>query len=284
MGRVSLDIIQGDNLEVLKSLSSSKVQLIYTDPPFNTKKEQHKVSLKMVPSEVGERKGYKDKLYKAEVIGDISYNDTFEDLSKFLYPRIEECNRILTPNGSIFIHLDYREIHDVKVKVMDPIFGKSNFMNEIIWAYDYGAKPKNRWPAKHDTILWYVKDSNDYIFNYNQMDRVPYMAPSLVTEEKASKGKILTDVWWNTIVCGKEKTGYPTQKPVALLERIVKVHSNPEGLLLDLFAGSGTFGQAAISYGRSCILIDEKKEAIEIMEKRFSNSQLFCDINISKEI
>lgn len=282
MGKENLDIIHGNNLEVLKSLESGKFRLIYMDPPFNTGKVQSKLYMKNKPAEEGGRRGFKGKLYETEVISNIGYEDTFDDLSKFLYPRLEECKRILAENGSVFVHLDYREVHDVKVKVMDGVFGRENFKNEIIWAYDYGAKPKNRWPAKHDTILWYTKDAENYVFNYEKVDRVPYLAPNLVSKEKAEEGKTITDVWWNTIVCGKEKTGYPTQKPVAITDRIVKVHSNKGDWLLDPFAGSGTFGQSAMNHQRNCVLIDQSEESINVMEKRFSNSMFFYDVSISK--
>lgn len=282
MGRVNLEIIHGDNLEVLRSLESERFKLIYMDPPFNTGKVQTKLFMKNKPSEEGNRRGFKGKVYKTEVVSDIGYNDIFDDLSKFLYPRIEECKRLLTPDGSIFVHLDYREVHDVKVRVLDEIFGKQNFKNEIIWAYDYGAKPKNRWPAKHDNILWYTKDLTNYAFNYERVDRVPYLAPSLVSDEKAKQGKIITDVWWNTIVCGNEKTGYPTQKPVAITDRIVRVHSDVGDELLDPFAGSGTFGQSAISHRRNCVLIDQSEESIKVMTKRFSKPTLLYDTVITE--
>jgi len=282
MGKVNLEIIHGNNLDVLCSLASGRFNLIYMDPPFNTGKVQNKLYMKNKPSEEGGRRGFKGKMYNTEVISNIGYEDVFEDLSEFLYPRLEECKRILTDDGSVFVHLDYREVHDVKVRVLDEIFGKQNFKNEIIWAYDYGAKPKNRWPAKHDTILWYTKDLTNYTFNYERVDRVPYMAPNLVSAEKAEQGKIITDVWWNTIVCGNEKTGYPTQKPIAITDRIVKVHSNVGDELLDPFAGSGTFGQSAIGRQRNCVLIDQSEESIKVMTKRFSKATLFQNIKVSK--
>ncbi|RLI71557.1 site-specific DNA-methyltransferase [Candidatus Heimdallarchaeota archaeon] len=282
MGKGSIDIIHGNNFDILKSLESGRFRLIYMDPPFNTGKVQSKLYMKNKPSEEGDRRGFKGKKYKTEVISNIGYEDTFENLSDFLYPRLEECKRLLTDDGSVFVHLDYREVHDVKVHVMDKVFGRENFKNEIIWAYDYGAKPKNRWPAKHDTILWYVKDNDNYVFNYDRVDRVPYMAPNLVSKEKAEEGKMLTDVWWNTIVCGKEKTGYPTQKPIAITDRIVKVHSKRGDWLLDPFAGSGTFGQSAMNFNRNCVLVDQSEESIKVMKERFSNAMFFYNISISE--
>jgi len=275
-------VIHGDNLEALKQQKPKSFRLGYMDPPFNTGKVQAHSKSKHVPSEGQEgtkRVGFKGKEYLVETSNKMSYQDTFSDLSEFLMPRVELCRDLLTDDGSLVVHLDYREVHDVKVHVMDRIFGRDCFKNEIIWAYDYGAKPKNRWPAKHDTILWYVKDPKNYVFHHDKVDRVPYLAPNLVTEEKAEAGKIITDVWWNTIVCGKEKTGYPTQKPVAILERFIKVNSDEGDWTFDPFAGSGSFGAAAESHKRNCLLLDENEEAINTMRKRFSD-YLFVDLDI----
>jgi site-specific DNA-methyltransferase (adenine-specific) len=187
----------------------------------------------------------------------------------FLEPRLCQAKRLLTPSGSLFVHLDYREVHYVKV-LLDGIFGRKGFINEIIWAYDYGGRPKNRWPAKHDTILWYANNPSLYTFNYAAIDRIPYMTPRMVGPEKAARGKTPTDVWWQTIVPtgGKEKTGYPTQKPLKLLERIIQVHSNPGETVLDFFAGSGSTGEAAARHGRGFVLVDQSAEAIKVMKKR----------------
>jgi site-specific DNA-methyltransferase (adenine-specific) len=186
----------------------------------------------------------------------------------------------LKPNGSIYFHIDYREVHYCKL-LLDSIFGRDCFLNEIIWAYDYGARSKTKWPAKHDNILWYCKNPDDYIFNYGQLDRIPYMAPGLVGPEKAALGKTPTDTWWHTIVSpnGKEKTGYPTQKPLAIIKRIISASSNPGDVVLDFFAGSGTVGEAASSLGRDFILVDNNPEAIEVMRKRLSGeSVVFSDV------
>ena len=201
----------------------------------------------------------------------MGFSDSFDDYLAFLYPRIVEAYRILNENGSFFFHIDCREVHYCKV-MLDGIFGRQNFQNEIIWSYDYGARSKKRWPMKHDTILWYSKNPESYCFNLDECDRIPYMAPSLVGAEKAEAGKTPTDVWWHTIVSptGKEKTGYATQKPLGLIESIVKVHSLPGDLLLDFFAGSGTFAEAAGKNGRGFIAIDENPEAIAVMKKRLS--------------
>jgi len=204
-----------------------------------------------------------------------AYQDAYEDYLGFLEPRLREAHRLLTPDGSLFVHLDYREAHYVKV-LLDTIFGRECFMNEIIWAYDYGGRSKRRWPAKHDTIFWYAKDPENYVFHYEAIDRIPYMAPSLVGAEKAQRGKTPTDVWWLTIVPtnSKEKTGYPTQKPLKLLERIVRVHSDVGDWVLDFFAGSGTTGEAAARLGRRFVLIDNHPDAIRIMTERLAFAEV----------
>ena len=267
---VKADIYFGDNLNFLKKIKSETVNLIYIDPPFNTGRIQTRTSIKTTKSEDGDRKGYKGKTYKTKILGKKSYSDIFENYIDFLRPRVEESKRILAPDGSFFLHLDYREVHYAKV-MCDEIFGRDSFINEIIWSYDYGARSKSKWSTKHDNILWYAKDPNNFTFRYDDIDRIPYMAPGLVGPEKANKGKTPTDSWWQTIVSpnGKEKTGYPTQKPLVILNRIIKVHSNPEDLVLDYFAGSGTTGMAALDLGRNAILIDSSRESIEVMKERF---------------
>ena len=221
--------------------------------------------------EGGDRRGFKGTRYRTTIIGRSGFADQFSDFMAFLEPRLREAKRVLAPRGSFFLHLDYRESHYAKV-LLDGIFGRGSFMNEIIWAYDFGGRTRRRWPAKHDTILWYAHDPRHYTFNYDQMDRIPYQAPGLVGPDKAARGKTPTDVWWHTIVPtgGREKTGYPTQKPLGVIERIVKVHSNPGDLLLDFFAGSGTLGEAAARLGRRFILIDQHEEAIRVMRRRLA--------------
>lgn len=265
-----LDIYFDDNLKILKSLPSSSINLIYIDPPFNTGKVQKRIQLKTVCSADGDRTGFGNKRYKSESISSTAYNDKFDDFMGFIEPRLKEAKRLLTANGSLFFHLDYREIHYCKI-LLDEIFGREAFINEIIWSYDYGARSRKRWSTKHDNILWYTNDPDNYIFNYDEIDRIPYMAPSLVGEEKARIGKTPTDVWWNTIVSpnGTEKTGYSTQKPLSILNRIVRVHSCIGDNLCDFFAGSGSFGEAAYRLGRNCILVDNNCQAIEVMKKRF---------------
>lgn len=270
-------IILADNMAVLPEIPSGSVDLIYTDPPFNTGATRQQTTLKTVRDNAGDRTGFQGRRYRSVAVGSSSYADAFDDFMAFIEPRMVEARRVLAPDGSLFLHLDSREVHYVKV-ALDGIFGRESFMNEIIWAYDYGGRPRTRWPAKHDTILWYAKDPGSYTFNYAEIDRIPYMAPGLVTPEKAARGKTPTDVWWHTIVSptGREKTGYPTQKPLGVVARIVKVHSNPGDLLLDMFAGSGTLGEAAARNGRRFILIDDNLEAAVVMAERLAFAEPEC--------
>ena len=263
-------IILGDNASVLPTLPDAFARLVYVDPPFNTGKVQKRDRVRVESTEgPGDRGGFSGRRYRVEHLDSGSYEDDFDDFEGFLLPRVEASLRCLTRDGSLLVHLDYREVHHVKV-ALDRMLGRRRFMNEIVWAYDYGGRPRNRWPSKHDTILWYALDPDDYVFDYDAMDRIPYMAPGLVGEEKAARGKTPTDVWWHTIVSptGKEKTGYATQKPLGILERIVRVHSNPGDLVVDFFAGSGTTGVAAKKHGRRFVLVDSSAEAVQVMERR----------------
>jgi site-specific DNA-methyltransferase (adenine-specific) len=277
-------IVQGDNLEALRKMATGSVALIYIDPPFNTGQRQTRLRMKTVRDATGDRVGFGGHRYRTELVKDefsglaageagsakpAGYADQFDDFLGFLRPRLLEAHRVLAPTGSLFFHIDYREVHYCKV-MLDEIFGRDCFENEIVWAYDYGARATKRWPAKHDNILWYTRDPKRYTFNLDACDRIPYMAPGLVGAEKAARGKTPTDVWWHTIVPtnGKEKTGYATQKPLGILERIVRVHSNPGDLVLDFFAGSGTTGEAAAKNGRAFCMVDQSAEAIAVMEKR----------------
>lgn len=269
-------IVQGDNLAVLRGMETGSVELIYVDPPFNTGRKQSRTQMKTIRDENGDRVGFGGNRYRTELVGEPGgaeggYADCFEDFVGFLRPRMMEAHRVLAAAGSLFFHIDYREVHYCKV-MLDEVFGRACFQNEIIWAYDYGARATKRWPAKHDNILWYTKDAERYTFNLEATDRIPYMAPGLVGAEKAARGKTPTDVWWHTIVSptGKEKTGYATQKPLGILERIVRVHSNAGDKVLDFFAGSGTTGAAAARNGREFYLIDESDEAIAVMRKRLA--------------
>ncbi|CAB4556966.1 unannotated protein [freshwater metagenome] len=278
-------VIDGDNLVALAGMPDESFDLIYLDPPFNTGRTQARVSTvaKRTPTAVAgapesqtrSHAGFKGVAYDRIRTDLKSYDDRFDDYWAFLEPRIREAWRVLSTTGTLYVHLDYREAHYAKV-MLDGLFGRDSFINEIIWAYDYGGKPKNRWPAKHDTILMYVKDPNRYTFNSDAVEREPYMAPGLVTPEKAQRGKLPTDVWWHTIVSptGKEKTGYPTQKPEGILRRIIQASSHEGDRVLDFFAGSGTTGAVAAALGREFTLVDENPQAIAIMRERFSDVEV----------
>ncbi|GIW00019.1 site-specific DNA-methyltransferase [Roseiflexus sp.] len=263
-------IYLADNLDILRALPSGSVDLIYIDPPFNTGKHQQRVQLKTERSDDGDRVGFQGQRYKSIILGSRRFSDVFDDYLAFLEPRLVEAHRVLATSGSFYFHVDYREVHYCKV-LLDAIFGRESFLNEIIWAYDYGGRPKNRWPPKHDNILLYVKNPSRYVFNVDEIERIPYMAPGLVGPEKAARGKLPTDCWWHTIVPtnGAEKTGYPTQKPLGILRRIVQASSKPGSLVLDFFAGSGTTGIAALELGRRFILVDNNPEALAVMARRF---------------
>ncbi|MDR7187504.1 site-specific DNA-methyltransferase (adenine-specific) [Microbacterium sp. BE35] len=313
----SVEIHHGDNLEVIRRLPDASFTLIYLDPPFNTGRPQERSietarsrhpspsvaesspkprspaetpaatdgfdaeprsqrgAAASTPSGVV-RRGFHGREYE-RIRGDLrAYDDTFDDYWGFLEPRLLEAWRLLADDGTLYLHLDYREAHYAKV-LMDALVGRERFLNELIWAYDYGAKTRKRWPTKHDTILVYVKDPKAYWFDSDAVDREPYMAPGLVTPEKAERGKLPTDVWWHTIVptTGREKTGYPTQKPEGILRRIVQASSRPGDRVLDFFAGSGTTGAVASTLGRDAVLVDHNAAAIAVMRERMPHARVF---------
>lgn len=262
-------VIHGDNLAVIAGLPDGAFTVVYLDPPFNTGRVQARQGTTSVRSASGSIRGFKGQLYE-RIRGDLmSYDDSFDDYWTFLEPRLAEAWRLLADDGTLYLHLDYREAHYAKV-LLDALFGRESFLNEIIWAYDYGAKSKNRWPTKHDTILVYVKNPARYYFDSTTVDREPYMAPGLVTPEKAELGKLPTDVWWHTIVSptGREKTGYPTQKPAGIIRRMLQASSRADDWVLDFFAGSGTTGAVAASLGRKFVLVDSSEEAIAVIRSR----------------
>jgi site-specific DNA-methyltransferase (adenine-specific) len=267
-------ILLGENLELLPGLAAESFQLIYIDPPFNTGKVQARRTLRAVAHEDGERIGFQGRRYKTTLLEESSYRDSFEDYLAFLAPRLEQAHRLLAAEGTLYFHIDYRESHHCKL-LLDEIFGRDCFLNEIVWAYDYGARSKRRWPSKHDTILVYVRDPSAYYFDSEHVDREPYMAPGLVTTEKAARGKLPTDVWWHTIVPtnGREKTGYPTQKPEGIVRRMVQASTRPGDWCLDFFAGSGTLGAVAAKLGRRYVLIDSNPHAVEVMRARLHNPE-----------
>ncbi len=267
-------LVRGDNLAVLPHLPSGAFDMVYIDPPFNTGRAQARASLRaVVDPENGDRTGFAGRRYRTEKVDGpaMAYDDSFADLPAFLEPRLVEARRLLAPHGTLYVHLDPRESHYVKV-LLDGLFGRECFLNELIWAYDYGAKPRRRWPAKHDVILVYVKDPARYWFDDAEVDREPYMSPGLVTAEQRARGKRPTDVWWHTIVptSGSERTGYPTQKPLGVVRRCVAASSRPGGWCLDFFAGSGTLGAAARALGRRFVLVDASADAIDVCAQRLA--------------
>ncbi len=269
--------MQGENLEVLSRLADERFQLVYADPPFNTGRAQTRRLLSTDPAEGdgGDRVGFAGRRYTTRLLAESSFRDSFEDYLGFLAPRLEQIRRVLDRTGTLYFHIDYREAHYCKL-LLDEIFGRECFLNELVWAYDYGARAKRRWPAKHDTILVYVKDADEYFFDTEEVEREPYMAPGLVTAEKAARGKLPTDVWWHTIVPtnGREKTGYPTQKPEGIVRRMVAASSRRGEWCLDPFAGSGTLGAVAASLERRYVLVDSNPEAIGVMRERLPGARV----------
>ncbi len=267
-------IYMGDNLSILAGVESGSVDLIYIDPPFNTGKIQKHTRLQTSRSDTGDRTGFGGRRYETVRTASREYADAFDDYLCFLEPRLREAYRVLALHGTLYFHIDYREVHYCKV-TLDTIFGRECFLNEVIWAYDYGARTRKKWPPKHDNILVYAKDPRNYTFNADAVERIPYMAPGLVGPEKAARGKLPTDTWFVTIVPtnSKERTGYPTQKPIGILKRIIAASSNPGDLVLDFFAGSGTTGAACLLLGRRFILADNNAEALQVMAQRFADTR-----------
>ncbi len=272
-GRPALNAVEvrhGDNLALLPAVPGGSVQMVYADPPFNTGRTQSRRPQATSAAPDGDRVGFGGRRYATRALPPgPGYADAFEDYLGFLAPRLAELRRVLHPTGTLYLHLDYREAHYVKV-ALDRLFGRECFLNELIWAYDYGARTRRRWPAKHDTILVYVRDPERYFFDSEEVDREPYMAPGLQTAERAARGKLPSDTWWHTIVSptGREKTGYPTQKPEGLVRRMVQASTRPGDLCLDPFAGSGTLGAVAARLGRRALLMDSSPEAVRVMRAR----------------
>lgn len=264
-------VLAGENLAPLLALPTGEFDLVYVDPPFNTGRAQARHTLSVLADSRGPRAGFGGKRYRSRLLQTLLYEDSFADYLGFLEPRLRRARDLLAPQGTLYFHIDYREAHYCKL-LLDEIFGREAFLNELIWSYDYGAKPRRRWPAKHDTILVYVRSPGSHHFDADAVEREPYMAPGLVTVEKARRGKRPTDVWFHTIVPtnGAEKTGYPTQKPEGVLRRIVAASSRTGGWCLDPFAGSGTLGAVCRQLGRRFVLIDENPVAIEVMRNRLA--------------
>jgi site-specific DNA-methyltransferase (adenine-specific) len=270
-------VVSGRCATVLPELPDTAFQLIYIDPPFNTGKAQQRRTIRTVRDDAGDRTGFQGRRYATSEVSRHSYPDVHDDYLGMLEPLLCEARRLLTATGTLYVHIDYREAHYVKI-LLDGIFGRDAFLNELIWAYDFGGRARDRWPAKHDTILVYVRTPGGHFFDQDAVERIPYLAPGLVGPEKAARGKLPTDVWWHTIVptAGREKTGYPNQKPEGILRRIVQASSRPGDRVLDFFAGSGTTGAVAAQLDRRFVLVDSNPDAIEVMRKRLPDATLFC--------
>ena len=273
-GRLELrdSVVCADNLDVLRGLPDACLDLVYIDPPFAS--GQRRVHNRIrTGTGTSVRRGFGDRSYNFAVVDSQSFDDTrvTTEYLAFLTPRLAEIHRVLRSTGSLFVHLDHHIVHRVRC-LLDDIFGAAQFRNEIIWAYDFGGRSRRQWPRKHDNILWYAR-SDEWTFNRDDIDRLPYMAPGLVGPEKAARGKLPTDVWWMTIVptSGRERTGYPTQKPLRLLERIIRASSNPGDVVADFFCGSGTTAVAAASLGRRYLAVDSSADAVRITEQRLAD-------------
>jgi site-specific DNA-methyltransferase (adenine-specific) len=266
-------VLCGENAEALVRLPAGQFDLVYMDPPFNTGRAQSRQTTRVTADPAAARVGFGGRRYRSQLLESLSYDDTYADYLGFLEPRLTRVRELLAPHGTLYFHIDYREAHYCKL-LLDEIFGREAFLNEIIWAYDYGAKPRRRWPAKHDTILAYVRTPGGHHFDADAVEREPYMAPGLVGAEKAARGKRPTDVWFHTIVptTGAEKTGYPTQKPEGVVRRLVAASARPGGWCLDPFAGSGTLGAVCEKLGRRFVLIDHNPEAVAVMRKRLGDA------------
>jgi site-specific DNA-methyltransferase (adenine-specific) len=262
-------VLAGDNEIALRRLPEGLFDVAYLDPPFNTGHAQARRTIAAEHDPEAGRVGFGGRRYRTRLLQSLSYDDQYADYLAFLEPRLARTRELLAPHGTLYFHIDYREAHYCKL-LLDEVFGREAFLNELIWAYDYGAKPRRRWPAKHDTILAYVKTPGAHHFDADAVEREPYMAPGLVSAEKAARGKRPTDVWFHTIVPtnGREKTGYPTQKPEGVLRRLVAASSRPGGWCLDPFAGSGTLGAVCAELGRRFVLVDDNPAAIEVMRRR----------------
>lgn len=272
-----------DNMEILSRIPSGALTCSLIDPPYNSKILQKRKTISVTASEEGDRVGFQGKRYKTTVVGEKSYLDKFDDLMAFLRPRFEQVKRILSVQGSSYSFIDWREEHRLRF-LLDEIFGEKNYLNSLVWAYHYGSYKRDRWPQKHDTIYYYAKQVGDHIFNVDEIERVPYMAPGMVTPEKAARGKIPSDVWFNTISCGSERVGYPTQKPLKIVRRMVQASTHKEDTVIDFFAGSGTTGAAALNLGRKFILIDNNPQAFDVMQRRFAGIPGIKFVNSKEEI
>jgi len=251
-------LILGDNLEILKTLKDETVDLIYIDPPF-----------------------FSNRIYEV-VFGDEAEIRSFEDRWEggvnvyvaWMKERVQELYRVLKPTGSLYLHCDWHASHHLRV-MLDEIFGSKQFQNEVIWWYGGGGASKDRFGRKHDNIYLYSKGKSK-TFNIDDV-REPYkwtagQKRADGSERDYTKGKIPDDVWniHGVLPWAKERQGYPTQKPEALLERMIKASSNKGGVVLDSFCGCGTSLAVAQRLGRHWIGIDISPTAIKLVERRLN--------------
>ena len=226
----------------------------------------------MVADEDGDRTGFAGRRYRTQEVGSLAYDDAFDDYVGFLAPRLRHARRLLADHGTLYVHLDPRESHYVKVH-LDTLFGRDCFLNEIVWAYDYGAKTRRRWPAKHDTILVYVKDRDAYHFDDAEVERDPLPGARRSwgrRRRRAASASPTRGFTPSSRPTAREKTGYPTQKPEGVVRRMVAASSRPGGWCLDFFAGSGTLGAVAAALGRRFVLVDCHPDAIGIASRRLA--------------
>lgn len=281
-------LIYGDNLLAMQALIAGdeatglppmrgKVDLIYIDPPFDSKAD-YRTRINLPGADIEQ---------KPTTIEQFAYADTWKDGTvsylKMLYPRLVLMRELLSDKGSIYVHIDWHVGHYVKV-LMDDIFGKENFLNEIIWCYKSGGAGGGGYAKKHDTILFYSKNNSHLTFNI--VKEKSYMMPwsgknpaqVYYQDEKGTYTLVNTKDYWVDIgmlaTSSYERTGYATQKPEALLERIIKASSNEGDLVCDFFGGSGTAAAVAERLGRRWITTDIDKPATLVMRKRFIDQKV----------
>lgn len=283
-------IFWGDNLQVMSHLLKEfrgKIDLIYIDPPFDSKAD-YKKKIKMKGKTVyGDTSSFEEKQY-----GDIWTNDEY---LQFMYERLIMLKELLSDKGSIYLHCDWHKVHHLRL-IMDEVFGPSNFRNEVIWWYLWGGRGKTQWNSKHDNILFYSKSDN-WTFNYMDVldehnlmtegskNRLNYKGAMVTTKSENSEipeDKVLpSDTWYIATInaMAKEKENYPTQKPVDLLEKIIKASSNEADIVFDCFMGSGTTQAVAMKLGRRFIGADINLGAIQTTTKRLINISETSDEN-----
>lgn len=255
-------VVCADNLELMSTLPPACCDLIYADPPFNCDR--------VIGGYNGASPSYDDR-HKKGLKGYLG----------FLRPRLSLMRRLLSPKGSLCVHLDTRAVHYVKV-MLDELFGAGHFLNEIIWSYRSGARPAKWFPRKHDTLLVYAKSPGEHTFNPIRGGRYRTRDLKIAEDGRPYKstrngplyfhpdGPMLSDVWEIPILStvSKERTEYPSQKPEALLERIIRAGSNDGDLVADFFCGSGTTLAVADRLGREWLGCDDNPDAVRVARRR----------------